>query len=374
MGHNSWNLVREPALKSFSGIILSPVNNNSGEMSANLVDLGELRGGLDVVFDPQFYKPKSDRGSLPTWNYFNGEFETVDLSDLKWWENRCLSLVQEATLVGASSIASPAFLPRAFDLHYYDWVVNCAELLNGMVDSNTQSCLVTAIVRVPELAQSGAPERIASILTRTKIARIYLVLYDDSPPREQRTDFEALAGAISLIRQLESAGSKVLVTFSGLDMLLWKAAGATSVATGKFFNLRRFTPGRWDDPSEGGRVLPYWTDEALLTWLREADIRLLLRLDLVDVRQARANPYSQAILDLLAKGEGDPWVALGWKQYLHWFAQLEPDISSKKVDVRNLLESADRQWTRLQKRGALLFDRTNDGSWVRSWLNALLLA
>jgi hypothetical protein len=252
-------------------------------------------------------------------------------------------------------------------------VVECAETLREILDGRKASALVTAIVHVPELAQRGTAERIASILTRSRISRVYLVLLDDAAPRAQRIDAEALAGVMSLIRTLEGAGSRVLLAFSGLDMLLWKFAGATDVATGKFFNLRRFIPGRWDEPAEGGRVLPYWTDDEFITWFREEDVRLLLRLGLLDRTRASANPYSQGILTLLDGRGGEPWVRLGWRQYMYWFAQREAEIGSGKVAVRDMLEHADQLWLDLEKRRVRLFERPNNGDWIRAWLNALLL-
>jgi hypothetical protein len=226
---------------------------------------------------------------------------------------------------------------------------------------------------MPELAKRGTAERIASILTRSQISRVYLVLLDEVTPRAQRVDAEALAGAMSLIRTLETAGSRVLLAFSGLDMLLWKSAGATDVATGKFFNLRRFVPGRWEDPAEGGRVLPYWTDDEFITWFREEDLRLLLRLGLLDGSRASANPYSRGILTILDNRAGEPWVRLGWRQYMYWFAQQEAEIASGNLSVNTVLERADQRWLDLERSRGRLFERPNNGEWIRSWLNALLL-
>ena len=199
------------------------------------------------------------------------------------------------------------------------------------------------------------------------------MLLDDVTPRQQRVDAEALAGAVSLIRTLESAGARVLVAFSGLDMLLWKFAGATDVATGKFFNLRRFVPGRWEDPAEGGRVLPYWTDGEFITWFREEDVRLLLRLGLIDRNRTSENPYSRDILATLDSRSGEAWVAKGWRQYMHWFAHREAQIGSGKTNVRKLLEHADQLWLSLEQRHVRLFERPNNEEWIRAWLNAMLL-
>jgi len=370
MGHDSWNLIGEEALRSFKGLVLSPVNDGPAVVVEKLASLDPLRSQLDILLDPQFYKPGSDRGSLQEWAHIPRDFGTADVSDIGWWGERCRLLAAEAEQIGATSVASPAVIPRAFTPDYYDWVVNCAELLAG---ATRASVLLTVIVRLSDISELGAVERIASILTRTQIDRIYLVLYDDVPPRSQRTDVEALAGALSLIRMLEKAGSRVIVAFSGLDMLLWKEAGATAVATGKFFNLRRFVPGRWEDPSEGGRVLPYWTDDELITWLREDDVRLLLRLGIIDGQRASgSNPYSQEILSALERRGGEAWVRWGWRQYLYWFNECEAALDAKKVSTRDILGRADRHWSEVERRGALLFERANNGEWIRAWLNALL--
>lgn len=79
---------------------------------------------------------------------------------------------------------------------------------------------------------------------------------------------------MQLISLLEEADMQVLVGSTRLEMCLWKRVGASRVATGKFFNLGRFTPGRWEDPTLGGSVVPYWAEYGLFTWLRELDARL----------------------------------------------------------------------------------------------------
>ena len=371
MGHDSWNLVSEKTLHGFDGLILSPVNDPPDAVVLKLKKLGKLREKIEVILDPQFYKPGSDRGHLTTWGHFSSDVDTVNLNDLSWWEKRSQALVKAASAVGANAVCSPAMLPRGFSDEYYRWTVQCADRLAKHASEAKQDILLTAIVRLPELAQKGRAEAIASILTSTNISRIYLVIWDDLEPRDQRIDIEGVAGVVRLIKLLENAESRVLAAFSGLDMLIWKAAGASSVATGKFFNLRRFVPGRWDDPSEGGRVVPYWTDEHLISWVREADVRLLDRHGLIDRANAAKNPYSVEILKIIDAGMGEPWVKHGWRQYLYWFREIESVLSSKPSSVESILTSADHRWGVVSKSRVLLTDRENTGDWIRPWLNAI---
>lgn len=372
MGHDSWNLVGEKPLHNYQGMILSPVNDTPEAMSQKLQQLGKRRENLDVILDPQFYEPRSARGHLTSWPYFSDDVDTVNLGDFNWWEKRGESLVSIALKIGADAICSPAILPRVYDDNYYSWTVECANRVHKHASQAGLGILLTSIVRLSELAKNGRPQTIATILTATDISRVYLVLSDDLAPRAQRTDIEGLAGAVRLIKLLEEAGTQVLVAFSGLDMLLWKAAGASDVASGKFFNLRRFVPGRFEEDSpEGGRVVPYWTDSGLITWLREDDVKLLDKSKLIDREEAAANPYSEKILNILDAGSGEPWVKYGWRQYLYWFQETEAAISGDVKIARTLLRNADSLWGGVSTSEVYLYDRQNTGDWIRPWLNAI---
>lgn len=373
MGHDSWNLLDEKSLHGYAGLILSPVNDPPENVVNRLNKLGKRRNKLEIILDPQFYKPSSDRGHLSSWSHFSADVDTVNLGDISWWEERCISLVTTAHEIGVNAICTPAMLPRVYDDDYYRLTVDCAQRLQEVAEREGLDTLLTAIVRLPELAKKDAPQRIASMLTSNNINRIYLVLYDDLGPRDQRSDFQALAGAIKLIHLLEEADTRVLVAFSGLDLLLWKVAGASDAATGKFFNLRRFVPGRWEDASEGGRIVPYWTDNLLITWLREDDVKLLDKQGLIDRESAASNPYAQRILEIIDAGTGEAWVALGWRQYLHWFMEVEAAVDHNHLIAHQLLVAADTRWGEVSDSGIYLFDRQNTGDWVRPWLNAIRL-
>lgn len=371
MGHDSWNLIDQEALSGYRGIILSPVNTSPYAVPEKLAKLKDIRDRLEVVLDPQFYRPSSNRGQLDAWPHFSKDLDSADLSNLDWWAARCDALVNVAEQVQADSICAPAVVPTRHNDAYYELTLQVAEDLNDRAVKRNMRTLVTAIVRLAELADEAEVHRLASVFSRGSARRVYLVLHDELAPRKQRTDYKSLAGAIRLIAFLKASGVEVLVGFSGLDMLLWKAGGAAAVATGKFFNLRRFDPARFDAESEGGRVLPYWTDQHLITWLREEDLRLLIDKDVIDPASAEENPYARQIIDIIARGRGESWVALGWRQYLYWFQQTERELERDPAQVESMLLNADGLWAKIEADGILMFDRANDGLWIRPWINAL---
>jgi hypothetical protein len=369
MGHDSWNLVEE--VDGYAGLILSPVNQSPQEVRDRLARMKRPRTELEVVLDPQFYQPASGRGQLATWQHLGDDIDTADLANRSWWEQRCRILLQAASEVGSDAVCSPAILPRAYSDDYYLHTVVCADAMAVAAAGMRIDVLMTAIVSLAELAQENRPEHIASLLTASSLGRLYLVFNDGLYPRTNRTDQMALIGAAKLVRLLEGGGMKVLVAFSGLDVLIWKGVGASDVATGKFFNLRRFVPGRWEDAQEGGRNVPYWTDESLVAWLREDDLRLLDRRGLLDRAAASANPYSVEILSIIDAGEGKPWTAASWRQYLFWAQQVEAIIRRDPDQAIRMLEHADKHWMNLREARIDLRDRENTGEWIRVWKNAV---
>jgi hypothetical protein len=210
---------------------------------------------------------------------------------------------------------------------------------------------------------------VASLASQTAAKGLYLVVVSDTAPRIELADTEELKGIMRLIRTAEDSGLPVLVGFCGPELVLWKAAGATICATGKFFNLRRFTPGRFADPQEGGGQLPYWFEESLMASLRDSDLVRVEKQGLLSDTSKR-NPFAQQILAQRASDPKRAWVALGWRQYMHWFGDIEARISSGAVKVNELLWDADVNWGKFQDAKLFMEERRNDGAWIRPWLRA----
>jgi hypothetical protein len=369
MGHHSWNLLLEDNLSHYSGAILSPVNYTKTDMLAQTAKF-EGEQEFEMIFDSQLYVPDSDRGCLPEWEYFPDDVDTADLGDDSWWTEVAVQIAKVCVELKVDAVCSPVVLPRIFADEYYGQSVRVCGILSDELESSNMDILQTAVVSLSELATPNRPSSIASILSGSKADRLYLILKSDTDPRREFADAGELAGAMDLIRQLELAGVTVLVGFVSSDAILWKAAGASSIASGKFFNLRRFTRSRFEEPTDGGGQLPYWFEENLMAFLREGDLRRYMEVhDLSDA--SLANPYGREITEQFSSEPGKPWLGRSWRQYMYWLADLEARIDQGTIEVAQLLRAAETQWKQLDSSDFLMEERQNDGEWTRAWRIAL---
>ena len=259
---------------------------------------------------------------------------------------------------------------RVFGDAYYGQLVAVGNRLSDRLVGTPITAIQTALVGVDDVASSERAHAISSVFTASRCDRLYLVLCGAVEPRRELADVEALKGAMMLIRLLRDAGVSVVVGFCSSDVVLWKIAGAEACATGKFFNLRRFTSSRFDEPSQGGGQLSYWYEESLVAFLRESDVlRLQRRGELSDA--SLANPFGQAILEKFVQEPGTAWLALGWKQFMYWFMDVESRIAEGRIDVPGMLQGAETMWLALEDAGVLMEEPRNNGSWLRPWRRAV---
>ena len=375
MGHDSENLVGVDGLQSFAGLILSPVNRSPADFDKYLPKF-RLAGKFDITLDPQLYCPQSDRGQLPTHPYFPKDLDTADLASDGWWRRLIKKLAAEANLLGVNAVCSPAVLPKKYSPEYY---IRCAEnhtMLAAELAGTPIRPVMTICVALKDLAEPADALRIASLVTGRNPKSSYVVVEAEIEPRRELADAANLLSLMVLVSALEKSGCRTLVSHCASEMMLMKAVGASDCASGKYFNLRRFTRSRFDEEEEGGGgQLPYWFEHGLMAFLREADIARLRKRglgDFIGVGESN-NTFANQILEQFANEPGKPWLALSWRQYLAWFAAVEKRFSEPGSDalLNSWLREAERRWEQMEDSDVLLEERRNDGRWLRSWRQAL---
>jgi len=370
MGHDSENLLWTEELAQYGGAILSPVNYDQAKVEGQ-IEWANERGNFETIFDPQLYVPNSERGCLREWPYFPTDVDTADLASDAWWNRLLEALVGVCIEIAPTAVCSPVVLSRTYPDDYFVRMVSIGDQLCARLAGTGLRPMQSAVVGLPDLAAVSRAMAIASILSRSKANHVYLVLVSSNEPRRELAEVEEIKGGMRLIAALGAAGITVTVGFCSSDVLLWKAAGATNCATGKFFNLRRFTSTRFEEPrGQGGGQLPYWFDESLLAFLRQSDVQRVLPLSLPRPQQS-VNPFAEQIRAQLATQPQAPWLALAWRQFLFWFADIEGRLEGGAVNSAAVLRNADSNWRTLDDLDVLMEERRNDGAWIRPWRRAI---
>lgn len=372
MGHDTENLVGETDLEEFKGIILSPVNREPERLRENL-PMFRRRGDYDIILDPQLYFPRGQREKLISQPYFPCDFDTTDFSTASGWNNVVERLAAFASELRVDAVASPVSMPRRWTNEFYNTCVETNHLLSLALGCNYRT-LLTCLVSLSDLNDTNRAKQIASVLTRHDTGGYYVVIYTDIEPRRELADANGLTNLMLLISLL-SQYAPVTIAYSSSDMILFKAAGAANCSTSKFFNLRRFTLSRFDEPpTGGGGQLPYWFEHNLLAFIREADIKRLQRDGYNDIIGGlhSGSRSGHDILDVFDSRPGDAWLGQSWRQYLSWFGKTEQVVSIEGVSVvREWLKTAETLWLKLNEDELLMDEPQNNGYWIRPWRQAL---
>jgi len=369
IGHDSQNLLFDEGLTRFGGAILSPLNYTPEEVATQLNRLRE-RETFVTLFDPHLYRPQSERMHLPSWDYYPKDVETADITS-EWWAGIIDKLAATALQLNPTAIASPAIVPKTFPDEFYLGLVENGNRLESALQGTAIRATQTVVANLVDLMNPQRAMSIASIMSKSHIEECLLVLIGNTDPRRELADPEELKGAMKLIAALENGGQRVTVATSSSEMILWKAAGATNCATGKFFNLRRFTISRFEEPGgKGGGQLPYWFEESLLAFLRQSDLLRVQARGLISDASTN-NPFSKAILDSIPAKES--WLGLSWRHFMYWFAETELRLSNGSVSTEDLLTTADETWAAVASSKPKIYmeERYNNGDWVRQWMRAL---
>lgn len=375
MGFNTENLIGESEL-NFLGLFLSPVNRYSYELAIKLSEIRK-KGDFNIVLDSQLYFPESERDKLVTYPYFPSDMDTADVASVSWWSEINKKLAEFSLILTVNGVTSPAIIPKIFSDEFYLKTVEVANQLKLILSKSGIDVFQTAIIDFNSLSSIDGVMKIASILSGTECKKIYLVFASDLAPREELNSTDELFGAMKLIKELKNSGKSIFVAFCSSEMLLYKCAGAFSCATGKFFNLRRFTKSRFEEPiGAGGGQLPYWFEQGLLAFLREPDILRIRHKGLMQLLEngVSNNFWSKKIIEILTTpGGSKAWLGIGWRQYLSWFSQAEAALDSGDAILmtKEWLSIADTNWLKIEENKIYLSERKNKGEWIRSWMQAL---
>lgn len=304
LGHNGHKLT-ESLLEDghADGAILSPADYTRGknkEMAQVFADFGGT-----VLFDPQYYIPRTDRPGLDTYPYFKkyggDDFDTSGVRGE--YANLCDEIISVQDEMGVAAYISPArFLDTFSNAKLDEWEEMNREFLKRAQSADRD---IPVFASLPLLSTSmvDAQQRKALLnrVTRLDVDGFYVSVEFDGDNRFPLTKASNVYSFLELLLTLKKNRYEVLVGHTHQIAHLFFGIGVDAFASGHYQNLRAFDTRRWDphDEQGGGRLVVKYYSEEILNELRvDPEMDLMYQKDDFDLTEIRTeSPFDSALFD-----------------------------------------------------------------------------
>jgi len=217
-GHASWNLLEEQDIGSYSGLVLSPVNDGQRTFKRG------WRGWANCVMSLSSsltHRCTTQRSTKARWISGPTSQQTLQrpIMPTRGGGASVVARLLSKVLSLAWTWSAHRRFPRE-PLRTYSLMVEVADDTKRHADGHGMEMMLTAILSLRDLANPTRAMAIASILLRSSCERIYLTfLNEDVPPREPLRDGAGIPTAVHLI-SLHSTEMRVHVAFVSHDLVL----------------------------------------------------------------------------------------------------------------------------------------------------------
>ncbi len=294
MGHNSHTIARDFCeTRDCAGVILSP----SDGTPSNLEEwAAEASGhGRKVLFDPQFYLPRTQREKLQKHPYF----EAIGGSgfDTQTFQDNLESFVHDTVAYQASlsvdAMIAPSRLLETLSKSAVDTWRSLAEAFVEEARSERPDCpiLISVPVDAQPLADKGQRERLLNHATSIDAHGFYVSVRHPLDVAYPLRGTSYVMSYLDLVHNLARNEYRVLCGHTHQFAHALFGVGAMGFASGQYKNLRSFDTRRWQDTDDWGQqVVNYYSDRILNELRVDADMDLLYQCDLLDAVRT-PSPY-----------------------------------------------------------------------------------
>jgi hypothetical protein len=315
IGHNGHKLTAENIKKGHAdGAILSPADY---ERSKNLEISRTIRQyGGKVLFDPQFYIPRTDRPDLSSYDYFKeyggDDFDTSGVSSE--YSELCRQILNIQDALKVDAYISPArFLDTFSDQKINEWEELTGAFLR-IAEQEGRDIPVFASLPIyyKSLIDTEQRSNLLNRITQMDPDGFYVSVEFEREERHPLTGSSNVYSLLELLHKLKKNRYEVLVGHTHQIAHLFFGIGVDAFASGHYQNLRAFDTRRWDPEDEqgGGRIVIKYYSDKLLNELRvDPELDLMYQKDDFDLDQVRtSSPYDVDLFD-----SSVPPSAAGWK-------------------------------------------------------------
>lgn len=242
-------------------VIMSPRDLSPTQVERLAEDISEIPNG-NALFDPQFYLPHADHQRLTSHKYWPSKYQTTGF----WSGPDIAQLIAKLSDLNRSLGTDSFILPGLYaDRVDDDWIARQSLVISEARSSSDQQLFATVALSADVVRSDNAIDDVLAAADGWDIDGAYLVL--EHPSGDYLvTDPAWLANALDLVAGLRIKGIRVIVGYCNHQMLIMACAGANSIASGTWMNVRSFPPNKFRtqyDEEIKQRAIWYYCSKAL---------------------------------------------------------------------------------------------------------------
>lgn len=372
-GHGMMGLNREFTEKNpGSGVILSPRNCKQSQIEKHARELHKIN--TNVLFDPQFYEPRTERENIINFPYWDGlEFSTSDFATSGATE-LCEGVVNyQVNTLNTNSVILPGRYTNAIS---DEWLNNQFTLSNIAAEMKIDREIYSTLALGPDvICQRESLDRVLNEVVEYPVDGVYVVL--KKPEGKFLVDNEVyIYNLLDSFLSIALSGKKIMLGYANQQDLIYASTGVTILASGNFRNVRSFNPELFDVQDEKGvmqRAIWYY-DANTLSEFRVETLSLAYQRGL----KGEFGPSCEYCNDMLSSTNPAtiPWgEPMAFRHYLTEMNRQWRNIESIPINQRinniiSILENSQQKLLNLIDRGFRPGERSFNSSFEPT-LNAL---
>ncbi|WP_081927417.1 hypothetical protein [Halobellus rufus] len=314
IGHNGHKLSQSLISQNQAdGAILSPADFTKGKNYEIAQEIND-KGGT-VLFDPQYYIPRTKRPGLDTYDYFDDyggdDFDTAMVSSR--YEDLCSDIISVQDDLGTDAYIAPARNLDAFSDEKIESWVELTTTFKQVAEETGRDIPILASLPVYQksLVDAGRRSELLNRVTQYDVDGFYVSAEFEKEQRHPLTGSSEVYSLLHLLNTLNKNRYEVVVGHTHQIAHLFFGIGINAFASGHYQNLRAFDTRRWDPQDEqgGGRLVVKYYSEEILNELRvDPELDLMYQKTDFDIETIRtASPYDEDLFD-----DSVPPSATGW--------------------------------------------------------------
>lgn len=358
-GYSGQTLVRRAMEDDYAdGVILSPSDYEYGDTISLARDVNRNDGV--VLFDPQYYIPRTERPASNSYPYFKqsggDDFETVVVTNNKNRRELCEQIWEVQNEIDVDAYIAPArFLDTFSDTKLTQWELLTKTFVEVVEDKDPGAKIFASLpVAGASINDDEQRSKLLDIVTKVDLTGFYVSVEYPRYRQNPIFGFEEVKAYLDLLKNLRYNWYDVVLGHSDQIAHLGFGLGINAFGSGHYKNTRAFDTDRWiPQDSGGGSAGVYWYySEPLMNEMQvEQDMQALYSSNSFSLDKLRLkNPTSPFARELFVREPEDPeWTYKNdsWDHYIwscHQIAKeyrgltLEERITRTQENLRNAAE------------------------------------